>query len=180
MRSELESNLPPLQVRRAGAEPHMPAVSRTVAEDSPDACRFPPFHSPWSNVRTGSELEDSLSNAGDAGLGDSVQGSRATVNCVSGQQVKSNGLCSGRRPNRKLFRQLDRKSHCWIEPGWVRRAHPHWAIADLFRYFRISGDQSAQPMTSSKEWMTIPTRPPTTVPLMRTNCRSRPSCSSRR
>src|SRR6478736_1026430 len=32
--------------------------------------------------------------------------------------------------------------------------------------------------TSETAWMATPTSPPTTVPLMRMNCRSRPTCSS--
>lgn len=40
----------------------------------------------------------------------------------------------------------------------------------FLRYHQSSlADRSAQPMTSSKVWIAMPTSPPTTVPLMRTN-----------
>ena len=39
---------------------------------------------------------------------------------------------------------------------------------------------SPQEIATLTAWISTPTRPPTTVPLMRMNCRSRPTCSSMR
>ena len=39
-------------------------------------------------------------------------------------------------------------------------------------------EDGAQPSVTLTAWITTPTRPPTTVPLIRMNCRSRPTCSS--
>ena len=61
-----------------------------------------------------------------------------------------------------------------------RAAHPAQPVGRRGAVGRLRTRPGAQLMSWPTVWITRPARPPTTVPLMRMNCRSRPICCSMR
>lgn len=59
--------------------------------------------------------------------------------------------------------------------------HKQYVVMHMFSTFcGLRGAPEKRQISADAAWIAMPARPPTTVPLMRMNCRSRPTCSSMR
>lgn len=118
---------------------------------------------------------------------------RLPLTCVAGHGIESGFFpafpkdCVGHlyAPGRHVRKRFSELSGVFLEDVSLTHrvtqvTHKHCPVMHMFSTFcDFVTDQNRQ-SSDDAAWIAMPANPPTTVPLMRMNCRSRPTCSSMR